>query len=537
MDSRPPSDLQRPAVLRWGLRALAVVAVVLFLGMVGRFWHPIYGFTAFLQLDTRHEAVAIAAFHKYPVFVYRDPGGYDGLQYAQIAYHPLLTTAELRPAIDNLPYRGRRILLPVLAWLLAAGQPAWIAQVYCGLNIACWLILAALLWRMLPVNDARSLIAWTGILFSAGVLGSVRFALIDLPALTLVAAALWAAERGRPRTAVGWLAAAALTRETSLLTGAAFVTGPWKSPRAVGRNLLWIMLAAVPLIAWIGYISWCIAPVNQGARNFAWPLVGFVEKLNEGVVDLIQSGLPVNQYALTTLLAMIGLTVQAGFILLRPRPADLWWRVGAAYTLLMLVLGPAVWEGFPIAASRVLLPLSLACNVLALRTRAPVALLLACNLTVFSGLLSVRYGLSDYNLLTMARHQEVSGTIHLGKGWYGGERNSRHRWAWAESEGHLAIATWPRSEAVETRLTLRLICLIPQTVRILAAGREIWSGPIGKTLTVVSLPPLPVTGEMDLELATDGPPVPESASPDARRLGFALYDPAISVSERPSAPP
>jgi hypothetical protein len=91
---------------------------------------------------------------------------------------------------------------------------------------------------------------------------------------------------------------------------------------------------------------------------------------------------------------------------------------------------------------------------------------------------------------------------------------------------------------VETRLTLRLMSLTPRTVRVLAAGREIWRGPIEKTLTVVSLPPLLVTGgDLNLELATEGPSVPESDSPDARRLGFALYDPVISVSERPAAPP
>ena len=537
MDSRPLSVLQRPLVLRWSLRTLAAVAVALFLGMVVRFWHPIYGFTAFLQLDARNEAVAISAFRDQPVFVYRNGTGYDGLQYAQIAYHPLLTAGELRPAIDNLSYRGRRILLPALAWLLAAGQPAWIAQVYSDLNIGCWLILAALLWRLLPVSDARGLIAWGGLLFSAGALGSVRFALIDLPALTLFAAAVWAAERGRPRAAVGWLAAAALARETSLLTGAAFATGPWKSPRAVARNLLWILLAAVPLIAWIGYMSWCVAPINQGVGNFAWPVVGFARKWAGFLCLLDQPSLPFQEYDFTTLLAMIGLTVQAGFIILRLRPADSWWRVGAAYTLLMLVLGPAVWEGFPVAAFRVLLPLNLACNVLALRRRAPLALLLACNLTLFSGLLAFRDAPPrDPREMLLARHWRAAEIVYLGKGWYGQEQNSRHRWKWAESCGHLAIATWPRSETIETRLSLYLQSLTPRTGRILVAGREIWRGQIGKALTKVSLPLL-VKGDMNIELTTDGPAVLEGDNPDARRLGFALYDPAISVSEKPLASP
>jgi hypothetical protein len=513
------------------LRTLAVAAVMLFLGMVARFWHPIYGFTALLQLDAHNEATAIAAVREYPVYVYRDTGGYDGMQYAQIAHHPLLTASELRPSIDSVSYRGRRVLLPALAWLLAAGQPVWITQIYSALNLACWLILAALLWRMLPVNDARSLLAWTGILFSAGALCSVRLALIDLPALTLVVAAVWAAERGSPRSAASWLAAAILTRETSLLAGVGFGTGPWKSPRAVARNLLWITLAAAPLIAWLIYINWRVGPIDQGLRNFSWPFTGLVEKWIECVRILVQPELPFQEFALTTLFAAIALSVQAGFILVRPRPDESWWRVGAAYTLLMLVLGPAVWEGFPSAAFRVLLPLHLASNVVALRTRAPLVWLLAFNLTVFSGLLAFRDAPPwDPREMLLARHWRAAGIVYQGKGWYGQEQNSRHGWKWAESSGHLAIATWPRSEAVEARLTMRLQSLTPRTGRILAAGREIWRGQIGTALTTVSLPLL-VTGDVNLELTTDGPSVPESDSPDARRLGFALYDPAISVSE------
>jgi hypothetical protein len=38
---------------------------------------------------------------------------------------------------------------------------------------------------------------------------------------------------------------------------------------------------------------------------------------------------------------------------------------------------------------------------------------------------------------------------------------------------------------------------------------------------------------MELELTTDAPPVLENSRPDARRLGFALYDPAMTVSEKP----
>jgi hypothetical protein len=511
----------------------ATLAVAVFLWVVARCWHPVYGFTAFLQFDEAHQSTAIAAFREYPVFAYAGSAPYDGLQYSQLAYHPLLDAAELRPAIDTPAYRARRIFLPAVAWLLAAGQPAWIAQVYAGLNIVCWLLLAVVFWKILPVTDTRGVIAWTGLLFSAGAMGSVRFALIDLPALLLMALALWETERERRRSAAGWLAAAVLTRETSLLASAAFFAYPPKSRAAILRGLVWSLLAAAPFLLWLVYVHFQVGEAAAaGSRNFIWPGLGFLGKWGDSLHALADP--QTSPFAWKNLLAMAGLTFQAAFIVIRRRPADPWWRVGAAFTALLLCLGPAVWEGFPGAAVRVLLPLNLACNVLAVRTRAPLAWLLACNLTVFSGL-SAFNDLPPYRDLARVCHGRTKAMVEPGAGWFGAEHNSRHRWVWAETHGRLSVQTWPRPARAEVRLTLKLIGPTPRTVRALVDGREIWSGPIFKKLTTVNLPPLVVTGgHLELELTTDSPPVLENERSDARRLGFALYDPAIDVSEQPS---
>jgi len=81
-------------------------------------------------------------------------------------------------------------------------------------------------------------------------------------------------------------------------------------------------------------------------------------------------------------LVLVALTTQALFIAMRPRVRELWWRIGAAYACLMVFLGPAVWEGFPGAAPRVLLPLTLAFNILVPRRRAWWIVLLLGNLSV-----------------------------------------------------------------------------------------------------------------------------------------------------------
>ena len=263
----------------WLIRAAAAAAVVAFLVFVANFWHPVWGFTAFLQLDSSNDQSKIAAFKAQPVYVYPDPGAYDGLYYAQLAYDPALRLPETRDAMDNPIYRARRVLLPALAWLLALGQPMWIVHVYSVLNIVAWLALAAVLWRLLPVRDLRSWLAWAAVLFSGGTITSVRRALTDLGALALLAGGMLAVERTRGQTGAGLVAAASLARETSLLTLAGIVRRPWLS-RA---NALLLAIAVAPLALWLIYIRWLLGPGDTGWANLTLPLAGLVGKVGADV--------------------------------------------------------------------------------------------------------------------------------------------------------------------------------------------------------------------------------------------------------------
>jgi len=96
----------------------------------------------------------------------QNTGGYDGLYYAQIAYHPALRDPS-SPRLSTICPIGAAHPGPALAWLLAGGNPKWIVHVYSLFNVAAWLALAGLLWRLLEVNDRRSWIAWAGLMFSA----------------------------------------------------------------------------------------------------------------------------------------------------------------------------------------------------------------------------------------------------------------------------------------------------------------------------------------------------------------------------------
>ena len=58
------------------------------------------------------------------------------------------------------------------------------------------------------------------------------------------------------------------------------------------------------------------------------------------------------------------------------------------------------------------------------------------------------------------------------------------------------------------------------------ADRVLWQGRVDeKQFVAVEIPRLVLAqGSTPLEFVTDAPGVPESASPDARNLAFAVYD-------------
>ena len=111
----------------------------------------------------------------------------------------------------------------------------------------------------------------------------------------------------------------------------------------------------------------------------------------------------------------------------------------------MIFLGEAVWEGYPGAASRVLLPMTLAFNVLVPRGAKWWLLLLLGNLTVLSsGDLnrppeSLGYRLHAPANLIRPDNDAPGMTIAFGPGWYAAERSSWDYWRWSQGDADLRI--------------------------------------------------------------------------------------------------
>src|SRR5262249_34025125 len=182
--------------------------------------------------------------------------------------------------------------------------------------------------------------------------------------------------------------------------------------------------------------------------------------------------------AATTLLSVLALTAQAAYLIVRRRPEDAWWRAGAGYAALFLVLGEAVWEGHPGAATRVLLPLTLAFNVLCARHRAPLWWLITGNLAVAAGLLAMKDGPRDPAELAFARAGGRAAGARAGNGWYGLEKDPLHRWMWSGGAGEIALEAWPRDASL-IRFEFAISCPSPRRVVLRQAGRELWHADIG----------------------------------------------------------
>ncbi len=184
---------------------------------------------------------------------HRDAGpyGYDGQFYRFLAHDPFLRSGTAA-YMDGPKVRSSRILVPLAAWVFAAGRPGLIDGAY--VLVVAGFIFAGVYWLaalMLRLGRHPAL----GLLFLVvpATIVSIDRMTVDVALAALTAGfAFYFIERRDPGM---WLTAAAagLVRETGLLLVAACVLASL-ARRDFRKTFFWAA-AAIPTLCWYAYID------------------------------------------------------------------------------------------------------------------------------------------------------------------------------------------------------------------------------------------------------------------------------------------
>lgn len=521
-------------------RRLWWTAVILvLLGMVGafsRYYIPGTGFTYVLDIgDSRYGLRRLPEFATLPYYRQLGVPGYDGQFYAQLALRPSARDPELIKVIDNPPYRARRAMMAWVAWAVGLGRPTWVLNVFACLNLLSWLALGVLLWRWFTPGDPWGLAVWSAVMLSAGLLSSMRHALTDGPALLALTATMALLESGRRWPAVVAAAVSGLTRETTLLVGLAFAPATLRPQRAWLKAAGLVALATAPLALWMWHLRglWqASAFEGSGVDNITWPFTGYVGRWQEIFQAFAQRGF--GEIQIGNFLIHVGVTVQAIWIVVRPRWKSLWWRIGAVHVVLLAVIDTQVWEGYPGASARVLLPLLLAFNLTLPRGRAGLVLLVMGNLGLYAGLLEMRpparAAWSVHGPMEIVRDAATGRrfTVEYLDGFYSPESYQEHAWRWTSGQAWLRLAN-PQPFVVRARMEFGLRAVSARRVVLRVAEEQVWSGRVGPDLQEVEVPELLIPpGGLVLVFEAGRPEAPDES--DTRELAVAVYDVRITLS-------
>lgn len=344
------------------------IAVTLFVALVLAKFSPQTGFTSLIRFGENRQERRLGALQPLPVATAPDSSGYDGQFYAQIALDPLLRDPALPAALDAPSYRARRILAPATAAASGLGNPWWTLQAYALLNTFCWFALGWLLYRQIEPGTGPAFARWVGCMFSLGVLDSVRQSLVDLPALLLLVLATTAFMKAGSTCSTLWLALANLTKETSLLGLFALLADRSLRPFPWRRTGITLLAATLPFALWSLYVQQRFPGESgsDGLGNFTWPLLGLLTQAKYSLREVSLGNLD-SRYTFS-LAGIIGLGTQAWVLWRSPQLQSPWWRIGTAYSILLIFLSPWVWSGYW-AACRAVLPMTIAFNLLLPSTR------------------------------------------------------------------------------------------------------------------------------------------------------------------------
>ncbi|HLE60431.1 MAG TPA: hypothetical protein VI700_02745 [Thermoanaerobaculaceae bacterium] len=206
------------------------------------------------------------------------PWGYDGQQYAALATDPFLRQGDTVEALDNPAYRATRVMVPLLAWLLALGNSTAALVVY---QLLCWGLGLGSVFLVARWLADEGLSPWWALLLvtSTGLAAAIIRSTPDAAALLFMLAALWLHARHRPRLALVLVCAAVLARETSYLVALAIALDELRR-RRLASAAVFVSVPLALVVVWQLYLRSVLGSAFEtGTSNFSVPFAWLPAKL------------------------------------------------------------------------------------------------------------------------------------------------------------------------------------------------------------------------------------------------------------------
>lgn len=184
-------------------------------------------------------------------------GGYDGQFAYFMAVRPqIVVTCSSDPVtcpLDTPTLRAQRILYPMLARLLAFGQPMWIPFTLLLINFVAILVVASIVSAYCAEMGASRWLGTAAGLFTGEVLGFARD-LTDTSGVMWAVLAFWLVRKRHPLWAAMAAAAALLTRE-QLIVFLPLLLLPLLAERRWGVLGLAALIGGLPFLAWEAFLA------------------------------------------------------------------------------------------------------------------------------------------------------------------------------------------------------------------------------------------------------------------------------------------
>ena len=541
------------AVPAWLFAVVAAAAFAFLFSVYVGVSTPEYGITRLFTAGSIFNERGIAAYWATPKYVDPYPPhrwGFDGQLYAELSLDPLLRDPGLERALDNPPYRSRRILLSWLAAVGGLGQPFWTLNVYAALNLVFWIGYAWLAAKLFRPLGWAGLAGYGAVLVTCGVIECVRGSLTDFPSFVLM---LWATMIGGTGGAVV-LAAALLGRESCVLgfVGIVEFGPPWikNFKKNLGRGLIVIG----PLLLWVGYVLWRFRHQGNSSDggNLERPLAGIMGKLGELTVTAVHGKIHwrnlfsemLMSYQLHGLLTIIALVSQCVYLALHREWGNRLWRFAAIYVPYFLCIGALSWESH-FTVTRHALPITLGFNLL-LATRPRRGWLVWFLL----GNCFVPFGVHYFAKMPGDRTPPPPAECEIvvppaganspaakrafqaiyAKGWSSQQWKDTETWRWGTGPKTELLLRNKSAEPALARFRFITRSVVPRELSVTQNGDAIWHGKITSRRRIVMLPLWLPPGETRLVFASAELPAGADDDSTTGEVTFMMWNARLEVT-------